>query len=181
MIGKKGLFLALALLGLILLVWWFKPKSNNQNLLTTNQTIERGDFSVTLPSYWQEASNFPGSIFSAFNTQDKVPQDSSLGETYLGIVSDNSYKVDAEQYSEIVMNKLQNDFRGINFSSKKEITVSDQKGYIIEGSSGDLSLIVAIFSGKDNSFWKIEIITRTDLWTRNYPDFISIIQSFKLK
>jgi len=179
---KKGLIIALIFLALAIFSWFiFKPQHNIVNNFSVKQVVERGDFSITLPGYWQEASNFPGSIFSAFNNKDKEPQDSSMGETYLGVVNDSTYKVDAEQYSEIVMEKMQSDFKGVTFSSKKEINVSGQKGYIIEGSSGDLNLMVATFSGKDNSFWEIEFITRADLWTANYADFISIIHSFKLK
>ncbi|MFA5165795.1 MAG: hypothetical protein WC449_00635 [Candidatus Paceibacterota bacterium] len=186
---KRPLILLGALAILSLLGFLFNQKQNvvvqkppvQDNSPAVNITIQKGDFSITFPFYWQEAGSMPGASYTAFNTRHKAAKDSTLGPTYATISYDQKGDWEFSSYKSVVKGKLAASFEGLKFIQESKEKSNGGDIYFIEAQAGKQRLLIMLSGFTQGAVWEVVFVTTQDYWDQSREEFYTIARSFQPK
>lgn len=164
---------------------YYKPAKKNtpakDNYPSVNITIQKGDFSITFPFYWEEAGSMPGASYTAFDTRHKAAQDSTLGPTYATISYDQRGDWEFLSYKSVIKEKLASSFSGLKFVNESKEQIAGEDYYFIEAQAGKDRLLILLTGFAQGNVWEAVFVTNQDLWDQSREEFYTIARSFRAK
>ena len=165
------------------------PQQNNQKNTGNPQTkIIKDDFSVDLPTGWQETTPSIGVSAMAVNANENIndPAVKKINfKSYFAVSFDTLQGKSLSEYSDSVKSEFKQVASGVVFSNEQDLTINGQSAHAIEADLTqqeiNFKILMVVIAGQENDVWVITFNTTKSSWDGYKELFSNVVKSFVVK
>jgi hypothetical protein len=167
-----------------------KPPADTteQNTAQPQTQIITDDFSIDLPSGWEQTTAVTGTSAMAFNANEVVddPAAEKIGfKTYFAVSPDTLQEESMDKYFQALRGALLQSVPDVVFTKEQDITINGNSAHAIEAEltqqEANFKILMVVISGQEKDLWVLSFNATKSSWGKYEEIFYNLAKSFVFK